>query len=86
MNMKSIITLSALTFLAAFGLVGCNPNSPSGSSDTPTTNSRMSGASSTVRGNTNMSAITSLPVINTNLPATNSLPDMTTNLPDSTNK
>jgi hypothetical protein len=71
--MKSMITLSAITVVAAFALVGCNQNNPGSSTDTSATNSSMSGASSTIGGTTNT-------------PATNSLPDMNTNLPASTNQ
>jgi hypothetical protein len=71
--MKSNITLSAITFLAAFALVGCNQNTPNGSTDTSATNSSMGSTAGTIVGTTNM-------------PATNSLPDMNTNLPASTNQ
>ena len=71
--MKSIITLSAITILAALALVGCNQNTPSDSTNAQSTNSSMSGASGTIGGTTNMSA-------------TNSLPDMNTNMPASTNQ
>jgi hypothetical protein len=37
--MKSIIPLSALVVLAAFVLMGCDQNTPSNSTNTPTTNS-----------------------------------------------
>ena len=40
--MKRIIPLSAITFLAALALVGCNQNSPSNSTETPSPNSSMS--------------------------------------------
>jgi len=71
--MKSIITLSAITMLAAFGLAGCNQNTPDSSTATPGTNSSMN-------PDGGMGGVT------TNLPATNSLPDMSTNVPASTNK
>ena len=84
--MKSNITLSVLTFLAAFALVGCNQNNSSSLTGTSTTNAILSGASGSMGGTTNTSAINSVPVINTNVPATNSLPGMSTNLPASTNQ
>ena len=62
--MKSIITLAAITILAASALVGCNQNTPTGSTDAPATNSSVGGA-----GNAN-----------TNMPPTNSLPDVHTNM------
>jgi hypothetical protein len=62
--MKSIITLSAVTLLAALALAGCSQNTPGSSTDTPATNSSMNGASGT-GGATN-----SLPNMNTNVPAT----------------
>ena len=71
--MKSKITLSAITFLAAIALVGCNQNTPNGSADTTATNSSVGSTAGTIGGTTNM-------------PATNSLPDMNTNLPASTNQ
>jgi hypothetical protein len=57
--MKSILTLSAITILAALALVGCNQNTPSSSTDASATNSNMNGASGT----------NSLPDMNTNMPA-----------------
>ncbi len=65
--MKSIIPLSAITVLAALALVGCNQ---SNSTETPSSNSRMSDANGTMGGTTNM-----------NMSATNSMPnmDMSTN-------
>ena len=62
--MKSIITLSAITVLAAFALVGCNQNGPGNSTDTQTTNSSAS--------DTNVMAIAtnSIPSVpGTNMPA-----------------
>jgi hypothetical protein len=70
---KSTLTLSAITILAAFALMGCNQNTPTSSTDTVATNASTSGANGTVGGTTNM-------------PSTNSLADMNTNLPASTNK
>lgn len=69
--MKSTVTLSVITGLAALVLVGCNQNTP---------------GSSTVAPSTNTPAINSVPDMNTNLPTTNSVPDMNTNLPASTNQ
>ena len=71
--MKSIITLTAITMLAAFALAGCNQTTPGGSTDTPATNSSLNGA-----GGSNAATA--------NMPATNSLPDMNTNAPVSTNQ
>jgi predicted small secreted protein len=71
--MKSIIKLSAITFLAAFALAGCDQNTSSGSTDASTTNSSMGSTGGTIGGNNS-------------LPATNSLPGMNTNLPASTNQ
>jgi len=71
--MKSIITLSAITALAAFALAGCNQNTPSNPGDAQSTNS--------ITTDTNgMSGVT------INMPATNSLPGMNTNAPASTNQ
>jgi len=82
---KSITAPSVITILAAFALVGCNQNAPSGSTDTPATNTSMSADSGRMGGTTNLPAINSVPVLNTNLPATNNLPDGNTNLPAATN-
>ena len=71
--MKSIITLSAITILAALALVGCNQNTPGGSTDASATNSSVAGAGGASGGTTN-------------LPSTNSLPDMNTNAPTGTNQ
>jgi len=59
--MKSIITLSAITVLAAFSLVGCNQNGASNSTDMQTTNSSASDTNGV------MSATNSVP--DTNMPA-----------------
>ena len=69
--MKSIITLSAITGLAALALVGCNQSNS---------------GSSTVVPSTNAPVVNNVPDMSTNLPSTNSLPDMNTNLPASTNQ
>jgi len=61
--MKSIIALTAIAFLGALALVGCDQNSPASSTAATATNSSMSGATSG----------------SANLPATNSPPDMHTN-------
>ena len=71
--MKLIIPLSAITVLAALALVGCNKDSSSNPTATPSTNSSISDANSMVGGVTNA-------------PATNSLPDTITNIPASTNQ
>ena len=55
--MKSIITLSAITILAALALVGCNQNPASGSGDASATNSSAS------------SGTNSMPDMGTNMPA-----------------
>jgi len=57
--MKKIITLSAITVLAAFALVGCNQSS---SMDTTPPNSGVS---------TNLPATNSLPNVSTNMAGTN---------------
>jgi hypothetical protein len=62
--MKSIITLSAITVLAAFALVGCDQSGPSNSTDTQTTNSSASNT------NAMATATNSIPsVLGTNMPA-----------------
>jgi hypothetical protein len=71
--MKSIIPLSAISVLAALALVGCNQNSPSNSTETPSPNSSMSHDNGMMGGTTNM------------MP-TNNMPDMNTNMPASTNQ
>src|ERR1035437_3773514 len=70
-TMKSIIALSAITALTALALVGCNQ---SNSTETPSSNSRMSDANSMMGGTTNMPATNSMP--NMDMPATNSMPSM----------
>jgi hypothetical protein len=64
--MKSIIALSAITALTALALVGCNQST---STETPSSNSRMSDTNSMMRGTTNMPATNSMP--NMDMPATN---------------
>jgi len=64
--MKSIIALSAITALTALALVGCNQNN---STETPSSNSRMSDANRMMGGATNMMATNSMP--NMDMPATN---------------
>jgi ABC-type Fe3+-hydroxamate transport system substrate-binding protein len=64
--MKSIIALSAITALTALALVGCNQNN---STETPSSNSRMSDTNSMMGGTTNMMATNSMP--NMDMPATN---------------
>ena len=61
--MKSIIPLSAITVLAALALVGCNQNSPSNSTETPSPNSSMGHDNGMMNGTNNM------PNMNTNMPA-----------------
>jgi len=65
--MKSIISLSAITVLAALALVGCNQNSPSNSTSAQSSNSRMNDANGMMGGSTNMLATNSMP--NMNMPA-----------------
>jgi hypothetical protein len=67
--MKSIIPLSVITALAALALVGCNQSSPSNSTETPYSNSRMSDANGMMGGTTNMPATNSMP--NMDMSATN---------------
>jgi hypothetical protein len=64
--MKSIIALSAITALTALALVGYNQNN---STETPSSNSRMSDTNSMMGGTTNMMATNSMP--NMDMPATN---------------
>ena len=64
--MKSIIALSAITALTALALVGCNQ---SNSTETPSSNSRMSDTNGMLGGTTNMMATNSMP--NMDMPATN---------------
>jgi uncharacterized lipoprotein NlpE involved in copper resistance len=66
--MKSIMTLSAITVLAALALVGCNQNTSSSSTDTSATNSSVGGAGN---ANTNMPPTNSLPEVHTNMASTN---------------
>ena len=67
--MKRIIPLSAITFLAALALVGCNQNSPSNSTGTPSSNSSMSHDNGMMGGTTNMMPNNNMPNMNTNMPA-----------------
>jgi hypothetical protein len=69
--MKSIITLTAVTILAALAATGCNQNTAGNSTDASATNSNMTGGSG---------------ISGTNMPSTNSLPDMNTNMPAKTNQ
>jgi hypothetical protein len=82
--MKSIISLSAITVLAALALVGCNQNSPSNSTETPSPNSSMSHDNGMMGGTTNMMPTNNMP--NRNMSATNNMPDINTNMPASTNQ
>ena len=65
--MKSIIPRSAIAFLAALAMVGCNQSSPSNSTETPSPNSSMSHTNGMMGGTTNMSATNRMP--NMNMPA-----------------
>ena len=67
--MKPIIPVSAITFLAALALVGCNQNSPGNSTETPSPNSSMSHDNGMMHGTTNMMATNNMPQMNTNMPA-----------------
>ena len=69
--MKSIITLSVITSLAALALVGCNQNNSDSSTDVPSTNAP---------------AVNHVPDLNTNLPASNSVPNLNTNLATGTSQ
>jgi len=69
--MKSIIPLSAITVLAALALVGCNQNSPSNSTETPSPNSSMNHDNGMMNhdngmmgGSTNMMATNNMPNVN----------------------
>jgi len=84
--MKSIITLSAITILAALALTGCNQSTPGNATDAPATNSSTSSDSGASSAVTNPPAISSVPDLNTNSPATNSEPEMITNAPAGTNQ
>jgi hypothetical protein len=59
--MKSILSLSAMTVLAALALVGCNQNSPSNSTVTPSPNSSTNGTSGMMDRSTNMPATNTSP-------------------------
>jgi len=67
--MKSIIPLSVITTLAALALLGCNQSSPTNSTETPSSNSRMNDANGMMGGTTNMPATNSMP--NMDMSATN---------------
>ena len=62
--MKSIIPRLAIPVLAALALVGCNQNSPSNSTDTPSRNSSMNHANGMMGGTTNRPATNSMPNMN----------------------
>jgi hypothetical protein len=55
---KSIVPVTAIVFLAALVLVGCNQNTPSSSTDAQSTNSSTGGA-----------GVNTPPNVNTNMPA-----------------
>ena len=76
--MKSIITMPAITVLAALTLAGCDQNTGSNSSDTQSTNSSTGAI-------TNLPTTNNVPDMNTNLPATNSLAGLNANMPTGTN-
>ena len=65
--MKSIIPRLAIPVLAALALVGCNQNSPSKSTETPSPHSSMNHANGMMGGTSNMPATNSMP--NMNMPA-----------------
>jgi hypothetical protein len=67
--MKSILSLSAITALAASVLVGCNQNSPGNSTETASPNSSMNHANGMMDGATNMPATNNMPSMDTNMPA-----------------
>jgi hypothetical protein len=56
--MKSIIPRLAIPVLAALALVGCNQNSSSNSTETPSPNSSMNHANGMMGGTTNLPAST----------------------------
>jgi hypothetical protein len=82
--MKLIIPLSAIPVLAALALVGCNQNSPSNSTETPTPNSSMNHDNGMMNETTNMMPTTNMP--NMSMSATKNMPDMNTNMPAGTNQ
>ena len=59
--MKSIIPRLAIPVLAALALVGCNQNSPSKSTETPSPNSSMNHDNGMMGGTSNMPATNSMP-------------------------
>jgi hypothetical protein len=59
--MKLILSLSAITVLAALALVGCNQNSPSNSTETTSANSSTNQANGMLDGSTNMPATNTSP-------------------------
>jgi hypothetical protein len=59
--MKSIIPRLAIPVLAALALEGCNPNSPSTSTDAQSTNSSVSYGNGKIGGSTNMPATNTSP-------------------------
>ena len=67
--MKSIIPLSAISVLAALALVGCNQNSPSTSTKTPSPNSSMNHDDGMMNGTNHMMATNNMPNMNTNMAA-----------------
>ena len=67
--MKSIISLSAITVLAALALVGCNQNSPNNATETPSPNSSMNHGNGMMNGTNSMMPTNNMPNMNTNMPA-----------------
>ena len=65
--MKSIILRLVVPVLAALALVGCNQNSLSNSTETPSANSSINHANDMTAGTTNMPPTNSMP--NMNMPA-----------------
>jgi hypothetical protein len=68
---KPTIQLSAITVPAALALMGCNQNSPSNSTETPSSDSSLSHDNGMMHGSTNMVTTNNMPQMNTNMPANN---------------
>lgn len=69
--MKKIISLSAITILAAWALAGCDQNTPGSSTVAPATNSSPGGGGGTTGGTTNQPPTNSLPDVHTNMASLN---------------
>ena len=84
--MKTIVSVLAITVVAALALTGCGQSNSSDSAYAPATNSSMVDTNGLGGVNTNLPVTNSLPDVYTNPPATNSLPEVNTNLPPGTNQ